>query len=163
MDSRGFRYALEPVLRRCDWRVSQATRALADATSAWTAERDRHTALEADHAAMAATVDRGDGQAIDVVQRVQALRFLGQVRTRLAESARALQERADAREDAQRALAEAHRAMELLAQHREESRRVHAAGVARRMALTADDDWTARQGWRQAFRDGDADVQGDGA
>lgn len=148
-----FRYALDPVLKRSDWRVSEATRALAAATSAWMQQRDRHVALEQELAEVAGVLDGTEGASIDTIRRSQALRFLGQTRMRLDDSAQELQSRAGARESAQRTLAEAHRALELLVQHKTESRRDHAAEVARQAAMTADDDWTARRAWQQRGTD----------
>ncbi|MWL90522.1 hypothetical protein [Cupriavidus sp. SW-Y-13] len=145
-----FRYALDPVLKRSDWRVNQATRVLAAATTAWKQHQDLHTVLEQEHAEVAGALDRTEGASIDVATRRQALRYLGQTRARLEDSARELQSHADAREAAQRALSEAHGALELLTQHKAESRRTHAVEVARQTAIAADDDWTARHAWQQA-------------
>ncbi|WP_423199791.1 MULTISPECIES: hypothetical protein [unclassified Cupriavidus] len=150
MDSRGFRYGLEPALKRFDWRVDRATRELAEATAAWMAQRDRHAALTAEHDAVLSTLDASLGAPIDVVQRGQALRYLGQTRVRLARSAGELDACATVRQTALRALADAHRAMELLTQHKQDSREDYAAEAARRASLAADDDWTARQGWKQS-------------
>lgn len=150
MDSRGFRYGLEPVLKRSDWHVDRATRELSEATAAWMAQRDRHDALTAEHDAVLSALDPSLGVQIDVVQRGQALRYLGQTRVRLARSASELEACAVVRQTAQRALADAHRAMELLTQHKQESREDYAAEAARRASLAADDDWTARQAWKQS-------------
>jgi len=149
MDSRGFRYGLEPVLKRSNWQLDAATRALAEATTALAMQRDRHAQLQADHAAAVTAVAADDGVSVDVAQRALSLRYLGKTQARLEECAQQVRACNEARERAQAALGEAHRSAELLAQHREDSRRAYAEACARGAAVEADNDWTARQAWQR--------------
>lgn len=150
MDSRAFRYALEPVLSRSNWQLDAATRSLAEATSALAMQRDRHAQLEADLAAAVAAAAVREGTSLNVSQRAHVLRYLGKAHALLEESAQQTLLCNQVREKARVALDHAHRSTEVLAQHRQDSRREYAETCARRAAVEADNDWTARQAWQRA-------------
>ena len=150
MDSQAFRYGLEPVLARSNWQLDAATRSLAEATSVLAMQRHRHAKLEADLAAAMAVVAVGEGTALDISQRARALRYLGRARALLEESAQQTLHCSQVREKARVALDHAHRSTQLLEQHRQDSRREYAEARARRAAVEADSDWTARQAWQRA-------------
>ncbi|WP_420997922.1 flagellar export protein FliJ [Cupriavidus sp. 30B13] len=150
MDSRGFHYSLDPVLKQATWQLDAAKLALGRACAALAQEQARQTKLDADYAGAARELSTDDGGVIDLARRRHALRYLGQMRTHLEEGKRQLERSVAARNEALEALNAAHRAMELLDQHRADMRRAYAAERARRAGAAQDEDWTARRAWRAA-------------
>lgn len=148
IDVRGFRYALEPLLRRQRWRLEAQQARLAALLREIARDADAQRALEEGCAARAGDVARALAGRIDPAGHQRELAYLAQLRGAILAGAERLAEKRRQGEQLRALCIALQRRLDLLEEHRGVAAGLYGQAERNRHSAEMDREWIARGVWR---------------
>lgn len=148
VDLRGFRYALEPLLRRQRWRLEAQQLKLAALQGEIEREAERQRALEQDCRQRAEEGARALSGRLDLAAHQRNLAYLARQREDIAQGAAGLERLRERRRELRELCLQLQRKLDLLEQHRTGASAEYRLAESHRQAGEMDQEWIARSVWR---------------